>query len=226
MKRLIPVATAPSQNGSTQLKESTYIDKKKLNDNENKVNETKSNKTVTTIKKNHTKTTATTVSTTTTENILEQTPHDALPNMYDEEIKKTRKDLKYPISDDTFDFMESQVDTFNETKNLGEKIQIHSKLEESVKNLGREIDEMASILDNDKLDTDAVNEDIAKNGSECNDGSTDINEDVINIEKILKDMKEEEIMQIKVLHYQKIIEKIKFCKSKCDSSKMRIAKCN
>ena len=76
----------------------------------------------------------------------------------------------------------------------------------------------------DKIDIDAVSA-YLKQTSEAND-KTDITDDIVNLEKMVEGMKEEDIMQIKLMHIRKITEIVNRCKSKCDSSKMRIAKCN
>ena len=138
---------------------------------------------------------------------------------HDREITQAKKTLKHPVSDDMLDDLEAQVDKFNETKLLEEKIRIHSILKESVKILEQEIDDMVEIID--KIDIHAVSQEL-KNSTD----DIDITDDIVNLEKIVEGMKEEDVMQIKMMHIQKITDIVKRCKSKCDSSKMRIAKCN
>lgn len=138
------------------------------------------------------------------------------------EVAQAKKALQHPVSDDTLDDLEAQVDKFNETKHLGEKIKLHSALKDSIQTLEQEVDDMVEIID--KIDIDAVSAEL-KQTAEVSD-RTDITDDIVSLEKMVEGMKEEEIMQIKLMHIQKITEIVKRCKSKCDSSKMRIAKCN
>jgi disulfide oxidoreductase YuzD len=133
--------------------------------------------------------------------------------------------VNHPVSDDTMDYLEAQVDRFNESKNLGEKINIHSKLKEYVSNIDREIDQMYELID--KYDTDAIGEEImAENDASMINNDIDVENDIANLESMVDKLKEEEIMQKKMVHLQSILEKINRYRSKCDSSKMRIAKCN
>jgi hypothetical protein len=46
------------------------------------------------------------------------------------------------------------------------------------------------------------------------------------IEKMMQGLQEEEIMQIKIMHFKRIAEVVKNCKAKCHSDNMKITKCN
>jgi hypothetical protein len=133
--------------------------------------------------------------------------------------KKEETKIKYPISDDTLDELESKVEKFNDMENIGDKIALHSELKETITQLEQEVDDMVEMID--KIDTDVIN-----NKESSSSEQSDITDDVINIEKMIDGMKEEEIMQIKLTHLKKLILMIQKCKSKCGSSNMRISKCN
>lgn len=158
----------------------------------------------------------------TQQTIAESNEMNEVMMSHQKDVVNAKKTLKHPVSDDTLDDLEAQVDKFNETKHLGEKISIHSKLKDSIQILEQEVDDMVEIID--RIDIDAVSAEL-KHSTDIND-RTDITEDIVNLEKMVEGMKEEEIMQIKLLHIKKITDIVKKCKSKCDSSKMRIAKCN
>ena len=125
-----------------------------------------------------------------------------------------------PISDDTLDYLDSQMDRFNETNNLGEKISIYDHLKESVNNLEKEVSDMLKIIDT--IDIDSFNNDDTKPDTD----KSDINDDIVNIEKMMQGLQEEEIMQIKIMHFKRIAEVVKNCKAKCHSDNMKITKCN
>lgn len=137
-------------------------------------------------------------------------------------VAQIKQGLEHPVSDDTLDDLEAQVDKFTETKDLSERIKLHSILKSSVRILEEEVDQMVELID--RIDIDAVNTEIRKTTE--NTDRTDITDDIVNLEKMMEGMKDEEIMQLKLMYVQKITEIVKRCKSKCDSSKMKITKCN
>lgn len=139
------------------------------------------------------------------------------------EIKNKSSDKQiesFDISDDTLDYLDSEIDKFNNTTKLGEKISIHKKLELVTKNLIDEINNMVSIVDNiDKnIEVDESSDDIE-----------DINIDdmFVNIEKMLEDMKNDEPILMKIKHYERIMNIVKKCRTKCSKKEiMNITKCN
>lgn len=140
----------------------------------------------------------------------------------EQEIGNLRKNLKTPISGDIIDDLDFQIDKLNETTNLGEKIALHSKITEQTTRLENEVDRMIDILDSVNFDT--VSE-IIKNDKNKND-NTDVSDDIVNIEKLLENMKDEDVMQIKLLYMQKITDQIQKCRVKCDKTNFTINKCN
>lgn len=138
------------------------------------------------------------------------------------DIEKIRKSLSIPVSDDVMDYLESQVDQLKSTDNLGEKVSIHTKLLEYTKSLEKEIDEMIDMIE--KIDYNDVYEDI-KNDINSQD-TTDVSDDILNLEKIMSKLKEEDVMQIKLLYMKKILDRVRLCKAKCGEHKMTINKCN
>lgn len=240
MKRLIPINTTSTQTKPTDTVQNETTDcnsnvsaQNVKNTNKNvsskhvTTNETvSSNTAISNSNKNartvETDTKATNIKQTEVEKQKKKSTGECSP-VDEKELETIRKNLKYAVSDDSFDYLESQADKLNETNNLGEKINIYSKIQEYAKNIEEEIEKIAEIID--KLDTDAVTEEITKR-MDMTDETSDISDDIVNIEKMTEELKGEDVMQIKLIHYQKIIEKIKFCKAKCDSSKMKIAKCN
>ena len=135
-----------------------------------------------------------------------------------------KKRIKHPLSDDTLDELEMEAEKFKETQNLGEKISIHSKLNETIKDLEKEIDDMINIID--KINIDAVNKEINDNIHESS--GTTINDDIVSLEKMMENLNDEEVLQMKVFHYKRITDIVKKCKSICesDSGTLNIAKCN
>jgi hypothetical protein len=136
-------------------------------------------------------------------------------------MDELRKNINNPISDDTLDYIDSQVDRFNETQNLGGKISIHAKLTESVKDLEKEINDMIDIID--KTDINQVSEDLRTSNS-MNE-TTDITSDIMNLEKMIEVLREEDIMQVKIMHYKRIAAIVRKCKAVCDTTKMKIINC-
>lgn len=135
--------------------------------------------------------------------------------------------IKYPLSDDILDELDSQLDNFNETKNLGEKITIHSKLSETIENLENEINSMITLIE--KEDQIYLDSDLLNNTDPQDDDYTDnLDDNIINIERHLENMKSEEILQYKLKHYQRIIRIVQKSKEKigCTEKIMNVAKCN
>lgn len=138
-----------------------------------------------------------------------------LPKKISKVIKSEKVEkISYPVSDDIFDELETKVEQFNDTSNISEKMVLHNELKETILQLEQEIDNMVEIVD--KLETDVID----------NPSDTDITDDVISIEKMVDGMKEEEIMQTKLAHLKKIINKIQGCKSRYGSSNLHISKCS
>ncbi len=131
-----------------------------------------------------------------------------------------KKNILNPVSDDSLDYLDSQMDNFNETNNLGEKISIYDHLKESVNNLEKEVVDMLKIIDT--VDMETFNND----DSNSENDKTDINDDIANIEKMIEGLKEEEIMQIKIKHFERIADVVRKCKAKCHTNNMKITKCN
>lgn len=140
----------------------------------------------------------------------------------DQEITNLRKNLKTPISGDVIDDLDFQVDKLNDATNLGEKIALHSKIAEQTTRLENEVDNMINMLDS--INFDVVSE-MIKNDKNNND-NTDVSDDIVNIEKLLENMKDEDVMQIKLLYVQKITDQIRKCRIKCDKTNFTINKCN
>ena len=144
--------------------------------------------------------------------------------IHQRDLALSKTELQHPVSDNTIDELETRVDKFNKMTHLGKKIKLHNALKDSFQALEQEVDEMVDIID--KIDIDAVSNDIKQSLEDRDSARTDITDDIVNIEKMVDDMKEEDVMQIKLMYIQKITDAIKKCKSICDSNKMRIAKCN
>lgn len=127
-----------------------------------------------------------------------------------------------PISDDTLDFLDAQVDEFNDTDNLSKKIAIHRQLEEVTKGLVQEIDGMVEIID--QVDQAFLNSELVDVDDQSE--STDVNDDIVKLEKMVEGMKEADVMQVKIEHYKRITEAVKRCRAKCTADTMSVAKCN
>src|SRR5579872_4891957 len=80
------------------------------------------------------------------------------------------------LSDDVIDYLDSEIDRFNETKNLGDKISLHSKLIDTINTLETEIDAMINNVD--KMDAVYVNmNDKNEKLNSNNNDDIDINDD-------------------------------------------------
>lgn len=130
---------------------------------------------------------------------------------------------KMPISDDTLDYLDSQVDELNDTNNLSEKIAIHRRLDDITKNLVSEIDSMVDIID--KVDQTFLTSELLDTDDDDH-GSGDVNDSIVKLEKMIEGMQEEDSMQVKIEHYKRITEVVKRCKAKCTADTMSVAKCN
>ena len=130
--------------------------------------------------------------------------------------------IEYPISDEAIDDIEARVEKFNDTNDLGERMRLHDELKRTILNLEEQIDNMVEIID--KIDVDAINSAMIRN-SDTTD-NTDITDDIINIEKMVHEMKDEEIMQIKLNRLLAITAMVNKCKSKCDRSNMKVSSVN
>ena len=138
------------------------------------------------------------------------------------DLANLRKNLMNPVSDDSLDFLETQLDILNDSTNLGEKVTMHAKLVDYTKRLENEVDTMIELMD--KIDINTVSEDIKRDKN--NSDTTDVSDDIINLDKLLGELREEDVMQIKILYLRKIIDQIENCRSKCEKSKLTITKCN
>lgn len=147
---------------------------------------------------------------------------DCINTNIDKEVRTLRSNLEIPVSDDSLDFLETQIDTLNDTKNLGTKVTLHAKIMDYTKRLESEVDNMIELMD--KIDYNVVSEAIKKNKN--NADTSDVSDDIINLDKLLSDLQEEDVMQIKLLYMRKIIDQIERCRSKCEKSKMTVNKCN
>ncbi len=139
------------------------------------------------------------------------------------ELNGSEINIKNPISDDTLDSLDSQVEKLTETKNLGEKISIHQQLKETIRRLESEINELAERID--KIDTEAFKELSTLSQSQVN-GDDDLNNDIVNIEKLVGSLQNEEILQNKVAQYERLADIVKSCRSKCIASEVKLKKCN
>ena len=131
------------------------------------------------------------------------------------------KEIKFTVSDDTLDYLDTQVDEFNETDNLGKKIAIHRKLQTITKTLIDEIDTMVEMIDD--IDQTELNSEFYESKDDDND---DINDDIIKIDEMIENMEEEESMQLKISHYKRITEVVKKCRAKCSVDKLNVLNVN
>ena len=120
------------------------------------------------------------------------------------------------LNNDTFDELEINVEELNETKNLAKKNILHNKIKESIKIIEKEIDEFVNIID--EIDVNLTNKLIKDNNDD------DINDDIINIEKLLKENPDN--IELEIKHYEKLVNKIKNVKNKSIRSGVNIINCN
>ena len=121
----------------------------------------------------------------------------------------------YSIDNDTLDFLEIEADKYNETVNLSDKLKNYKNIKEIIVNLEKEINNITENIDN--LD---IMENVKEIESNEITDKTDINDDIIIIEDLVKKMTEEHVLQQKFLYIKKITESINYCKTKCKTSKM------
>lgn len=137
-------------------------------------------------------------------------------------INQISDQIQNPVTDDVIDDLDGRIDKFNESKNLGEKVQLHHEITKTINTLESEINEMVEIID--MIDTEYVGKEIEKSIRETD--SSSIDDDIVNIDKMMHNMSEEEILQLKILRYKKIIDIIRHCKSKCENGGLIISKCH
>jgi hypothetical protein len=125
-----------------------------------------------------------------------------------------------PLSDDTLDYVDSQMEKLTDTENLAEKICIHQQLKDTIKKLENEINDLAERID--KIDTDTFKE-LGSMG-QMSDGDPD--DGLANIEQIVNDLPNEETMQQKVAQFERLANIVKSCKMKCIASEVKMRKCN
>lgn len=137
---------------------------------------------------------------------------------FSSDCKKPQIDL----SDDTLDCVDSLADEFSRTKNMSRKIYLHADLVNIIKKLEEEIDSASTLIDEidhghvaNALDTKVVDT-----------KHDDISADILDIDGMIKNMKEGEGLQYKIDQYKKIMDKIHICKQICEASKIKYAKCN
>jgi len=121
------------------------------------------------------------------------------------------------LNNDTFDELEINVEELNETKNLAKKNILHNKIKESIKIIEKEIDEFVNIID--EIDVNLTNKIM-----EDNNDDDDINDDIVNIEKLLKENPDN--IELEIKHYEKLVNKIKNVKNKSIRSGVNIINCN
>lgn len=138
-------------------------------------------------------------------------------------MKRNKKKIyKYPISDDTLDALETDIEHLNETKKLSEKISIHRKLNTITTNLENEIGAMVLKLDEiNKLDTTSSVIPLSDPLS-----APDIDIELLNIESMIQSMESYDTIQDKINEYEKIVHCIRKCKQIDMKPNMIVRTCN
>jgi hypothetical protein len=120
------------------------------------------------------------------------------------------------ISNDTFDELDADMDTYNETQNMNIKMTLHKELKEKVQMIEKEIDKFVGIID--EVDIDLTNK--------LNSDDTNIDDDIIDIDNLMKELTNEKSFEKMIEHYKRIFSKIQNCKSKCVGSGLNVIDCN
>jgi len=120
------------------------------------------------------------------------------------------------ISNDTFDELDADMDTYNETQNMNIKMTLHKELKEKVQMIEKEIDKFVGIID--EVDIDLTNK--------LNRDDTNIDDDIIDIDNLMKELTNEKSFEKMIEHYKRIFSKIQNCKSKCVGSGLNVIDCN
>uniref|UniRef100_A0A6C0DXE9 Uncharacterized protein n=1 Tax=viral metagenome TaxID=1070528 RepID=A0A6C0DXE9_9ZZZZ len=120
------------------------------------------------------------------------------------------------ISNDTFDELDADMDTYNETQNMNIKMTLHKELKEKVQMIEKEIDKFVNIID--EVDIDLTNK--------LNSDDTNIDDDIIDIDNLMKELTNEKSFEKMIEHYKRIFSKIQNCKSKCVGSGLNVIDCN
>ena len=136
-------------------------------------------------------------------------------------MSSTCDQINNPLSDDTLDYVDSQVEKLTDTDNLSEKISIHQQLKDTIKKLETEINDLAERID--KIDTETFKE-LSAMGQTTNED--DPNEGIANIEQIIGNLQNEETLQHKVAQFERIADIVKSCRFKCIASDVKLRKCN
>lgn len=137
-------------------------------------------------------------------------------------VEECKQNVQIPVSDDSIDYLESQMDQLNETTNLGEKVELHSKLMDYIKKLEKEVDSMIEMMDD--IESDAVSDEIKKENIITD--TTDVSDDIMNLDDLLGKFKKEDVMQMKMIYLKKLYEYTAKCREKCEQNHMTIKTCN
>lgn len=132
--------------------------------------------------------------------------------------KKNNNLYENPVSDDSLEHIESQIEKMNETDVLSEKISIHDKLVDYTKTMENEINTMIDMLDN--IDVNKTLDDIQY----CD--SNNIDDDIVNLNKMMENLKEEQVMQMKLNYLKKMIEQVQKCRTIAEKNKLTMTKVN
>ena len=141
---------------------------------------------------------------------------------------------KINISDDTLDELETEISKFKDTKDLSDKVKLYNKLDKTIDDLKTKANDFIKIIDNmdnlkgvDFLDIDDESEEDMDNYYNNNDeDGNKMTESTIYIEKMVKKLNEEEILDSKIKLYGKIIRKIELAKSKCNINDINLFNIN
>lgn len=126
------------------------------------------------------------------------------------------------VSDDTLDYLEIQVDKYNEMKNLGEKVDLNKRLNDVMRVLTSDIDEMTDLIGDEKY----LQMELSTKDENFDDLTDDISDNIVKIENDVKNLSlSDECVNLQVKQYIKIIKKIRHCKDQYVSTKMKVTNC-
>jgi hypothetical protein len=140
--------------------------------------------------------------------------------------KKVPDCLKNDLMDDVIDCLEADICKVNETKSLNEKVSQHIKLKNYTNSLIQQIDQMQKYVDQ-------IDESV--NRTELNRKLDLVNDDRVTIDNIGDQIDEidqevsiidgEEAINRKIMHYEKIMQKIALCKDFHAKNGMIVKQC-
>lgn len=118
------------------------------------------------------------------------------------------------LSEDLLDILECDLEDYEEENNLSKKISKHSNLTKKVNELEETINNFIDIIDNiDEIEVECINDE-------------EFSKTIEDIENMISNLDNEDCTGKLIEEYQKIHNKIRYAKEKCEETSLSITKIN